>query len=130
MSEAFEKKGEQLTLVMTSQVFEIPDSDIEVLLEMAGYGIAYWASKLMINGRDVTVTDLEEGGHSGDTDTYHTNYTALAQALVDIGTGALDSGYAEYARDYLNNDLDAGYIDSDIADHVVQYALFGELIYG
>jgi hypothetical protein len=130
MSEAFEKKGEQLTLVMTSQVFEIPDSDIEVLLEMAGYGIDYWASELTINGRYVTVTDLEEGGHNGETDTYRTNYTALAQALVDIGTGALESGYSEYARNYLNDGLDAGYFDSDIADHVVQYALFGELIYG
>lgn len=132
MSEAKFDRERSMTLIMTGQIYEVPDSDLEVLLEMAGYGIAYWASAMKVNGRKVTIIDSE------DNTVYSTNYTALAQALVDIGTGAKDSGYAEYARYYLRDltgddddkEYAAGHIDSDLADHVVQYAAFGNLVFG
>lgn len=132
MSETTYDEGRKVTVVMTAQSFDVPDSDIDVLLEMAGYGIAYWASSLGVVGRNVTIVDAED-----DDEIFSTNYTALAQALVDIGAGKLGSGYGQYARNYLKDLLDsedkeyaAGNIDSDLADHVVQYALFNKLVYG
>jgi len=124
--------------VTTKREFDVPDSDIVVLLEMAGYGIAYWASSMSVRDRKVTI--LEQEGHSSDGPEEHVRtFEQLAEVLVKIGVGdeKYGSAYNDYAKAYLR-DLDdpteaewaAGNIDSDLADHVIQYAVFGELIYG
>jgi len=130
-------EAKKVTAIKTVITYEIPDSDIEVLLEMAGYGINYWAKALHIVDRKVTIVDVAEGGFDGLSDTYHTNYTQLAEALVSIGTGQTQSGFEEYARRYLAEVSDnaakewaAGNIDADLADHVVQIAALGDIIYG
>lgn len=139
MSEAMKAQAKyipiaSMTSVATTQYYDVTDADIIVLLEMAGYGIAYWASSMEVDtaARIITVWDAED-----EEEFTGTTFTELARALVAIGTGEYDSGYASYARQYLSDLLSedsvedaAGNIDSDLADHVVQYALFGKLVFG
>lgn len=123
--------------VVAQLELDIPDDTIEVLLEMAGYGIAYWASSLDYRDGKVTIIDREPDDE-GEGKTYTCDYADLAEALVNLGTGVFPSAYQDYAARYLSEMLDpnlfaedaSGNIDSDLADHVVQYAVLGELIYG
>jgi hypothetical protein len=123
------------------QTFEVPDEDIHVVIEMAGYGIAYWAQSLgVLPGGRVTIIDREADSLDGGSPAeYHILYSGLAEALVKIGTGEFESAYHRYAANYLVelNDPQAGVreyasgnIDADLADHVVQYAVFGKIVYG
>lgn len=105
--------------------YDIPQEDIDTLIEMAGYGIAYWADSAEVGtyGYYVTYTnDLDEIG------TTLVSHQSLADALVKAATE--NFGYVgDYARDYFK-ELDAGFIDSELADLVVQIAIFGEVIFG
>lgn len=110
--------------IEVNQTFTVTEEDIETVVEMAGYGINYWASSATFEDGEYTITDAED-------EEVINSCTAeeLAEALVKIGTGQFQSGYQEYASDYLKHS-DAGFIDADLADHVVQYAIFGDVIYG
>lgn len=128
---------ENFTTVKVEVEYAVPDSDIQELVEMAGYGISYWASELTDIDGVVLVKDVEEGGYNGEGDEYVTTYAKLAEVLVKIGNGELYSNVASYAGAYLaalKSTTDAKYatehIDSDLADQVLQYALFGDVIYG
>lgn len=101
----------------------VTEDDIDTLVEMAGYGISYWARSAAFADGEFTVYDAEdEVEHSCTAE-------ELAEALVKIAVGEFQSGYQEYAADYLRHQ-DAGYIDADLADHVVQYAMLGDVMYG
>lgn len=129
--------SEGFTTIKVEVEYAVPDSDIQELVEMAGYGIGYWAAELTDVDGVIIVKDVEEGGYNGEGDEYATTYAKLADVLVKIGVGQLDSNVSEYARVYLselNNPTEAKYasgnFDSDLGDQVLQYALFGEVIYG
>lgn len=108
--------------------FEIPREDIADMLDTAGYSISGWATQAAIREETYVVhTDAYD-----DEMTVHTaTYEQLAQALVRIGTSGEFEGYyvAQYAKDYLFTQ-DAGNIDGELADMVVQLALFGEIVFG
>ena len=107
---------------------EISDDMIEVLIDMAGYGIGYWSDLGEIDdkARTYTVRDTEDVGGR------HTlTYEQLAEALVKVANR--DVQVASYIVNYATNairDDDPGYIDSELADVVVQVAAFGEIVYG
>jgi len=85
-----------MTEVNIVKTYNVPDSDIEVLIEMAGYGIGYWASRALIDTelRTYTVTD--------DDGTYVIPYDTLARTLVEVGLGEHAVGFPRvYAVDYL-----------------------------
>lgn len=106
----------------------VTDDDMATLVEMAGFGIAFWAYNAQWDDDTYTVwyEDIE-----GDPTTM-TKRSASGQELADaLAYIAQESnGYVgDYARSYLREG-DAGHIDSELADAVVQQALFGRQIYG
>lgn len=105
----------------------IPDEDIEVLIEMAGYGISYWANSAVVDSeaRTYTVTADEEGAEP-----VAMTYGAIAETLVKVAFSRLGETYvSDDAREYFK-DMDAGVFDADLGDVVIQLTAFDELIYG
>lgn len=112
---------------------DIPDNFIEdAIIDPAGYGINYWAQSAEIDdeARTYTVTD-----QFGDYGPKVISYDTLAQVLVDIAFKRDHGVWSEWARQAIA-ELDAGEefpggtLDSEITDAIVQFAAFGELIYG
>lgn len=115
---------------------EVTDDDIEVLIEMAGFGIGYWCDHAVVDSEARTYTVHEDGTGKEFT----LSYDKIADVLVDIATlNSYDIGYAaESARQFVADRLEggeaseyaAGAFDADTGDAVIQCACFGELVYG
>lgn len=110
--------------------FDIPDWDVEALIESAGYGIGYWASEILDNGdHTVTVVYKEDPDDFESTSkAVNLSYGALVRALATIAEND-ELDVAVYARRYFMEG-DSGHIDSELADAMVQTAIFGSVTYG
>jgi hypothetical protein len=126
------------TTVQVSRSYEIPDEDVETVIEMAGYGMVGWALRGENDSekRTYTVTLDPTAAEEADKPLEFTlTYDQIAQTLADVAfkkplDGLSDSAAVrDYAVDYFA-ELDAGEIDADLGDVVIQLAAFGELIFG
>lgn len=113
-------------------------SDWDCIVEMAGYGINYWAGSATEIGEETP-----DGSHVKQYDVYPfpehkdgqiKNVHRLTLEDLDRGLGLFikEQGTDWYGQSLLDDDgvFDAGAIDSLAADLIVQYAAFGELIFG
>ena len=123
------------TLVVTTE-------DIADIMDAAGYGINYWADAILHVGEwlgDDTCEHLANGGkviirlrepiEEGGKTSYEMDRDML---LKGIGTylsyPANDCGILFHNG--VRMELDTGDIDAEIADMIIQYALFNELVFG
>lgn len=111
--------------------YTIPDDVVKTIIEMAGYGIAYWADEAQYDDVKRTYKVLV----SEDDEVFTITYQQIAEALVLVGTRETPNYIDKYARDTLmeiqdGEEFPGGYIDADLADVVVQLAIYGEVIYG
>lgn len=114
--------------VKIEKTYDITDEIIDVIIEGAGYGIAYWADELTQHSDRISIHIPEDGYRV-------VSHQKLAEALVHIGTRNSPNYVDQYAQRTLREIEDkerypGGDIDSDLADVIVQIALFGEVIYG
>lgn len=96
----------------------ITEEDIEEIIDMAGYGIGYWAIKAVVGDDYYEITDEENKKHK--------------LSYKDIINGVkmyIKNGNKPY-NIIDDNAIAAENIDSVVADMIIQYACFGELIYG
>ena len=112
------KATEDITLIVT-------EDDIDCILEMAGYGCYDWCSEMteevpIINGGTIVMYDREDG----------TKYELTLDKLFSGIKQWYNNGYDEYNAVQENGTLDCGNIDSDMADIIIQFALFNDIIYG
>lgn len=129
------KKVLELNLDMSQEA-------LDCLIEMAGYGINYWAVEATQDdeARTYTVTENEEGENEVHVIPYDKIIDAFWQAA---NPGSVIKGWnpkhptREYALKAVidgihngNGDIEAGHIDSDLADNIIQLAAFGEVQYG
>ena len=106
---------------------DISDEFIGDVIDTAGMSIGYWASEATQDDdqKTYTVTESESG------DEFVITYRRIVKSIED-----LISGKGNIAEDILGNlrtavtDSDASYVDSEVADAVIQYAIFGEVVYG
>lgn len=118
---------------------ELSQEAIDCIIEMAGYGIAYWAVSASDDedARTYTIQESEEG----DSEIHVLTYDQIVEAFWKIasftrpkGVGSMVQGYALNAViDGLragDGDVDAGHIDADLADSIIQLACFDKVIYG
>ena len=122
------------TTIQFQHTVDIDDDDMAGLIEMAGYGINYWATWAKHDAEartyEVRYEDLDDPDKEART---VLSYEALGKVLVEVATGQHDvvNIYAQrYLASVMAGDSDAGDIDSELADIVVQLAIFGELVYG
>ena len=111
--------------------FNLAQSDFEGIVDIAGSGIGYWATNLVVDNTGkggqyirYSVTDLED----------YTEYTltlkSVEQAILDLHIAPTLNDYYQGAIRQLVIHNDASDVGSDIADAIIQQACFGEVIYG
>lgn len=77
-----------------------------------------WAHEQISRGGSIRIHDFEEGE----------SYILTLDDFIKGVTLALEDGYGE---DWIENGaIDAGQIDAVAADVIVQFAIFGEVVYG
>ena len=109
------------------------------IIEMAGYGVGYWASSMRSVKSDVPHADLGEGwfylascyiteDESGDE--FHVTLDMMAKAAVTLASnGKLNNYYTSAIQDLVCTG-ETCMVGSDIADALMQQACFGEVVYG
>ena len=114
--------------------FDLSQEDFDGIIEMAGYGVGYWAS-------DMESTHEEKGEQvidcigchftdSGDGKKYFITREMMEQAVLDLHVKSPLNDYYQRAISLLVISGDSSDLGSDIADALVQQACFGKVVYG
>ena len=111
--------------------FDLNQDDFECIIEMAGYGIGYWASAARIKssgcggfyvGYDVTEDETEK--------VFKLDRLAVEKAVAELfQKRPLNAAFMQGIDTLIRQD-DASDVDANSADAIVQWACFGEVIYG
>ena len=112
--------------------FILSQDDYEGIVDMAGYGIRYWAMAGCIDNTGeegayksylVSDSDDEEKSNSLTRD-------KVEQAIAQLFLKRSLNGYYMSAIDQLVLMGESSDVGSDIADAIIQQSCFGEVIYG
>lgn len=104
-------------------------SDVEILeiVEIASYGIAYWASDLKIDREGKKLELVEIDGERNHSLSFRDVFDAVHRLMIEPELSAL------WIHDQIRPmllDCDTATLDRDGADVIIQVACFGEIIYG
>ena len=104
--------------------FTLSQTDFDGIIDMAGYGVGHWASYMKSTPAGCHFTDAESG------DKFFITREKLEQAALDLFVTAPLNDYYQEAIGELVLCGNAGEVGSDIADAIVQQAIFGGVIWG
>lgn len=97
----------------------IRDEDIEDIIDAASFGIDYWAQRAVVDDENKLYTITDE-----DDQVYELRH-------VDIVRGVkmyIENGNKPY-NIIFDGEIDTCQIDAVVADMIIQYACFGEIVY-
>lgn len=118
---------------------QLSDQNITDMLDAAGYGIAYWAARATVDeeARTYTVLPLEDPVEDKEPEQIVVTFGQIADAFDKLLNndpklvGSYVHKYFLYAyADRDSHGIEAGHIDAEAADVLVQVAVFGEVVYG
>jgi len=104
--------------------FTLPRDSYNSIIEMAGYGVGYWASYMESTKKGCYFTEERSG------DSFFIIPEALERAVLELHAEAPLNGYYMSAIRDLVTTGQTGSVGSDIADAIEQQACFGKVIYG
>jgi hypothetical protein len=112
--------------------FNLTQDDYEGIVDMAGYGIRYWAMAGCIDntGKDGAYKSYLVIDSDDDETSYSLTREKVEQAALDLFVKAPLNEYYMSAIRRLVAEGDSSDVGSDIADAIIQMACFGEVIYG
>lgn len=113
--------------------FNLSDADFEGIMDMAGYGITYWARSMEPARRGYTIMDsMKTKLETGEKVRIKKTMTRAGteRAVVELFTERKLNGYYMSAIDNLVLRNCCADVGSDIADAIVQQAMFGDVVYG
>lgn len=97
----------------------VTKEDIEVIIEMAGYGIGYWCSAARVGDDYYKVYEDEED-----------KWYKLSHEDILKGIGMyIGNGNQPYNILDGEGGINTGNVDAEVADMIIQYCCFGEIIY-
>ncbi len=107
---------------------------VSELIETAGYSIGYWATSATADQKAQTL-DLSWNGSDFDYDSPAVigertlTFVDIAKAIEKVakGNAGVNSSIVEQANQWLNGEFT---LDGDLADVVIQTAVFDEIVYG
>ena len=109
--------------------YTLTDEELECMLEMAGYGCNYWADSMDIadDYSKVIFHDCEQNlTHTLTREDIEKSIISIAECKKDV---KLHISYRHQVFGYIV-DNDQTVCDSDMADWIIQNAIYGEVIYG
>lgn len=118
---------------------KISKDSLDCIIEQAGYGIAYWAVSATQDddAKTYTIKENEEGEFKVHTLSYvklEDTFWMIADSWQTLGLNStIRSYFFKAVSDGIDDgkgDIDAGHMDADAADVLMQFACFGELVYG
>ncbi len=105
--------------------FDLAPEDFDCIIDMAGYGVGYWASAMESTDTGCHFTDA-----GGDRKKFFVTPAMVEKAALDLCVKAPLNDYYMQAIRQLVIKGDASDVGSDIADAIIQQACFGQVIYG
>ena len=104
--------------------FNLSRDNYNGIIDMAGYGVGYWASYMKSEKTGCHFTEDETG------DEFFITQDDVEKAVLTLHTTApLNDYYQSAIRNLVVNGC-GGDVGSDIADAIIQQACFGEVVYG
>jgi hypothetical protein len=109
---------------------------IETVIEMAGFGMTYWAASAdwERSAERYTVRWEQTEGDPDSLTERTVTYQQIANAMARIATDDIEGLSAETAADVLtelrDTESEGAEIDSPDGDQILQVALFGKVVYG
>ena len=112
--------------------FKLSDEDFHAIMDMAGYGIGYWARSMEDTSRGYVIVDSMKTEVDGEKIRVKKTLTRAGteRAVVGLFKERKLNGYYMSAIDRLVFQGDSSDVGSDIADAIVQQAMFGSVVYG
>lgn len=129
-------------LNLSFSVVVTPEDIDDIMVSALEGGITYWANRAKVPeekrvaewGHEQIARDGElhihvvESFDQDDTEWYILTKEKFLNGLVKYLKEPKYSDCLEFVNHELR--IDTGYIDADVADTIIQYALFGEVVYG
>lgn len=117
----------------------ISQESFECIVDTIGYSIGYWASSADWDDdrRSVRIIENDEGESAVHILTYekiHDTFWKIVNPTTPLQMSRVIHNY--FVQSVLDGategkgDIDAGHIDGDAADVLVQIAVFGKIVYG
>lgn len=114
--------------------FKLTEEDIDDIMDAALYGINYWCSEAEIVGErlgDYASDQISRGGTLKMYDAESDDIWELTLEKFLKGFKLwVANGDDEYGALQSDGSVDTGEIDSVMADMIIQYALFDEIVFG
>ena len=114
--------------------FKLTEEDIDDIMDTALYGINYWCSEAEIVGErlgDYASDQISRGGTLKMYDAESDDVWELTLEKFLKGFKLwVANGDDEYGALQSDGTVDTGEIDSAMADMIIQYALFDEIVFG
>lgn len=119
-------------LATAKQEWPVTIAMVDTLIDMAGYSIGYWVSTAHADADAQTYRVVTLGEFAEDYPAQTLTFVQIADAIAKL---AFDDTVqvTPYIRDYARSTLieqDAGEIDGEMADVVIQLAMFNEIVFG
>ena len=121
--------------VTVEKKINVTQQDIDDIMATAlEGGITYWCNKATVVGDYLGEYASEQISRGGTLKLYDAEDDEVYELTLDkllkgIEIAVRDNCYSEY--EWINgNEIDCCQVDAEVADCIVQYALFGEIIYG
>jgi hypothetical protein len=106
--------------------FDLAPEDFDCIIDMAGYGVGYWASAMESTDTGCHFTDAGRGKRKK----YFVTPAMVEKAALDLYVNSPLNDYYHKAIRQLVIRGDGSDVGSDIADAIIQQACFGQVIYG
>ena len=114
---------------------KVTEEDIDdIMCTALEGGITYWCNKSKVVGEYLGEYGHEQIARGGKLIIYDMveddKYTLTRQDLLEGIKLAIEEGYYKEYGWFNGHELDTCNIDAEVADVIVQMALFGEVVYG
>lgn len=129
--------------VRVESTYSVDKAHVEAVISEAEEGIAYWATTAYTDNQEYRVLTTEEADlvlyEDEDATWAHASYQQIADVMADIASGKTRSKYQVQLQSFFLDSVAthtsirfyaAENIDPEVADHIVQLALFGDILYG
>lgn len=125
-----------MSQIKVENIYTVTDEDIDdIMCSAFEGGITYWCGRVEVVGDYLGEYASEQISRNGelilwDFENDDESYRLDKEMLLNgIELAITNRDYEEYEW-YENGGLNCAQIDADVADCIVQYALFGEIMFG